>query len=135
VNPYREASEPDLTCPRCGLALTSRALADARIDECSRCAGVFVPARLVARVTDALDLAPEVIAQFPHGRPLADRGGPMYVKCPRCKNVMNRRLFADGARVVVDECRGHGIWFDEAELRAVAEFVAAGGLERTARTR
>jgi Zn-finger nucleic acid-binding protein len=130
VNPYREASAPDLTCPRCGVGLTSRAIADARVDECSRCAGVFVPSLLMPRVTDALDLAPEVIAQFPEGTPVPHPGGPMYVKCPRCRSVMNRRLFAPGARVVVDECRGHGVWFDDAELRAVADFVADGGMER-----
>jgi len=133
VDPYRDAPAPALVCPRCGVGLTLRAVADAKVDECTRCGGVFVPSKVMPRVTDAFDLAPEVIAQFPEGVTVAHPGGPMYVRCPRCKSVMNRRLFAPGAKVIVDECRGHGVWFDEAELRAVAEFVAAGGMERSRR--
>jgi Zn-finger nucleic acid-binding protein len=56
----------------------------------------------------------------------------MYIKCPRCRGVMNRRQYATGARVVVDICREHGVWFDTAELRAVAAFAEAGGLARAA---
>jgi Zn-finger nucleic acid-binding protein len=133
VNPYREAQGPDVTCPRCELGLSSRLVGDARIDECSRCHGVFVPAALMPRLLDGLDLGGEVIATFPAGTPVAHPGGPMYVKCPRCRSVMNRKLFATGAKVVVDVCRADGIWFDDAELRAVAEFAARGGMERAAR--
>jgi Zn-finger nucleic acid-binding protein len=133
VSPYRETPEPQTPCPRCDVELASRAIADVRVDECSRCAGVFVPATLMPRIIDALDLAPEVIAQFRQGEVIDFSGGPMYVKCPRCKGVMNRRLFAHGSRVIVDVCRGHGVWFDDAELRAVADFVIAGGMERARR--
>ena len=133
MNPYRETPEPEHPCPRCGVELAPRAIADVRVDECSKCAGVFVPAALMPRLTDALDLANEVIAAFPEGEIVDFHGGRMYVKCPRCKGVMNRQLFAPGARVIVDVCRGHGVWFDDAELRAVADFVAAGGMERARR--
>jgi Zn-finger nucleic acid-binding protein len=133
VVPYREPSAPKAPCPRCGVELSTRLVLDARVDECTRCGGVFVPAALMPRFTDALDLASEVIATFPEGETVAHPGGPLYVKCPRCHNVMNRKLFADGAKVIIDECVGHGVWFDDAELRAVAEFVAGGGMERVKR--
>jgi Zn-finger nucleic acid-binding protein len=133
VDPYREPPAPSAPCPRCGVELSARAVGDARVDECTRCGGVFVPATLMTRVTDALDLAPEVIATFPEGETVTHPGGPLYVKCPRCRSVMNRKLFADGSKVVVDMCRGHGVWFDDAELRAVADFVAGGGMERAKR--
>jgi Zn-finger nucleic acid-binding protein len=133
VNPYRESPEPDWPCPRCGIALSSRPIADARVDECPRCAGVFVPASLMPRLTDALDLAGEVLEQFPEGEIVDFPRGRMYVKCPRCRGVMNRELFARGARVIVDICREHGVWFGDAELRAAAEFVAGGGMEHARR--
>jgi Zn-finger nucleic acid-binding protein len=57
-------------------------------------------------------------------------GGKLYIKCPDCKTVMNRRQLARGAGVVVDVCRGHGTWFDAGELPVVIEFVMNGGLER-----
>jgi Zn-finger nucleic acid-binding protein len=104
---------------------------DARIDECPSCEGVFVEHGVLRRLLDPGDLGGEVLAGFAPGTPeLTTRGGPMYVKCPRCRGVMNRRQFASGARVVVDVCRGHGIWFDTAELRAVAAFAETGALAR-----
>jgi Zn-finger nucleic acid-binding protein len=133
VDPYRAPSALLAPCPRCAdVDLAPRALADARIEECLRCAGVFVPAALMPRFLDALDLGGAVLEEFPKGQPVAHPGGPMYVKCPRCQVVMNRRLFATGAKVVVDVCKAHGIWFDDAELHAVAAFAAGGGMERAA---
>jgi len=131
VNPYREAPAPDRPCPRCGVELIDRSIADARIGECPRCAGLFVPTELVPRFLDSLDLGGEVLATFPQ-TPTSVRppGGPMYVKCPACAVLMNRRQFAPGAKVVIDLCREHGIWMDDGELRALVEFAASGGLDR-----
>jgi Zn-finger nucleic acid-binding protein len=97
---------------------------------------VFVEHKLIERIIDALDLGGEIMTTFPRGAagPGNERhGGPTYVKCPHCAVVMNRRLFATGAKVVIDVCGEHGFWFDAAELRAVAEFAAGGGMERAAR--
>ncbi|MCE9578179.1 MAG: zf-TFIIB domain-containing protein [Deltaproteobacteria bacterium] len=133
MDPYRARPALTAPCPRCGdVELSTRAVADARIDECSRCSGVFVPGDLMPRFLDALDLGGLVLDEFPPGTPVAHPGGPMYVKCPRCRIVMNRRLFATGARVVIDVCKLHGIWFDDAELHAIAAFAANGGMERAA---
>ncbi len=133
MDPYRAAPALIAPCPRCGdVDLSSRAVADARIDECARCRGVFVSSGLMPRFLDALDLGGAVLDAFPPGQPVAHPGGPMYVKCPRCRIVMNRRLFATGSRVIVDVCRPHGIWFDDAELHAIAAFAAGGGMARAA---
>lgn len=131
--PYRDPGAPGQPCPRCGVGLVARAVGDARIDECPSCEGAFVDKALVPRLVDPDDLSGAVVAGFPPGTPEPTaRGGPMYVKCPRCHRVMNRRQFATGARVVVDVCRAHGVWFDTAELRAVAAFAEAGGMARAA---
>lgn len=135
MGPYRDAPVLTRTCPRCAAGLTRRTLADAHIEECRNCKGVFVEHELVERIVDALDLGGEVISTFPRGAvgPAAEpQGGPTYVKCPRCAVVMNRRQFATGAKVVIDICAEHGMWFDAAELRAVADFAAGGGMERAA---
>lgn len=59
--------------------------------------------------------------------------GKMYIKCPVCKVVMNRKLFAAGSGVVVDICKDHGAYFDTGELPKIIEYVMAGGLEKAAR--
>jgi Zn-finger nucleic acid-binding protein len=91
-----------------------------------------VPSTLMPRFQDSRDLGREVMQTFPYVEVTPHPGGAMYIQCPRCRTRMNRRLFADGAKVVVDVCRGHGIWFDDGELRAVVEFIAGGGLARAA---
>ena len=57
----------------------------------------------------------------------------MYVRCPTCSEMMNRRQFADGSGIVLDVCRLHGTWLDAGELRAVVEFVEKGGYEEERR--
>lgn len=109
-------------------------LGNALLHDCGACGGTFVDARLLPRVTDPLDLGGEILAG---GEPPRRAGGGAperaYLPCPRCGELMRRRLFAEGAKVVIDECRAHGTWFDAAELRAVAAFAASGGMERAAR--
>jgi Zn-finger nucleic acid-binding protein len=128
MNPYRDSAPPqgDL-CPRCELGLTPRQVADVTIDECQRCGGVFVPGGLIPRFLDGLDLGGEVMATFPPGTPANDERGPLYVKCPKCSARMHRRLFAKRAKVILDICRQHGMWFDAHELRAIAVFGSRGG--------
>lgn len=134
MSPYREAPPPSRVCPRCAGALSRRALADTHVEECPSCRGVFVEIKLIPRIVDALDLGGEVIETFPRGEVqlAVEANGPTYLKCPRCAVIMNRRLFATGAQVIVDRCAEHGIWFDASELRAVADFAAGGGMERAA---
>lgn len=136
MSPYRDAPVLGRTCPRCAGELARRALADAHIEECRACKGVFVDSKLIPRILDALDLGGEVISTFPRGAagPTVEPYlGPTYLKCPHCSGIMNRRLFATGAKVIVDLCAHHGMWFDAAELRAVADFAAGGGMERAAK--
>jgi Zn-finger nucleic acid-binding protein len=42
--------------------------------------------------------------------------------------MMNRTNFARISGVIVDTCRGHGIWFDPGELEKIMDFIAHGGL-------
>src|SRR5438477_581748 len=57
-------------------------------------------------------------------------GQKMYLPCPMCHVVMNRKLFATGTGVIIDVCRTHGTFFDAGELPLIIDFVMNGGLER-----
>jgi Zn-finger nucleic acid-binding protein len=61
-------------------------------------------------------------------------GKVLYSPCPECTQLMNRINFARCSGVIVDICKGHGIWFDRDELSRIVEFVRAGGLA-TARSK
>jgi Zn-finger nucleic acid-binding protein len=44
--------------------------------------------------------------------------------------MMNRVNFGRVSGIVVDLCKGHGVWFDANELQGILTFVAHGGLDR-----
>lgn len=122
-------------CPRCPTPMHGRRVGDMVIDECPTCHGIFLDHVAVQRVvTDRQQARAEAImgalpAQMaPSSLPAA--GQKMYVKCPICTTIMNRRLFSAGSGVIIDVCRAHGAFFDAGELPRVIEFVMKGGLEQ-----
>lgn len=117
-----------MTCPRCpGVMLSRRALDYVSVEDCGRCGGAFLTARALESVCADLALYEAVRGVYPKAKLAVTPPGPMYVRCPGCGEIMNRRQFADGAGIVLDVCRLHGTWLDHGELRAVVDFVESGG--------
>jgi len=119
-------------CPRCGDPLGARRVDDLVIDECVGCHGIFLDLVAVQRiVTERKQARAEALLGALPKIAIEDRrGGKLYIKCPVCGTIMNRRLFATGAGVIIDVCRAHGAFFDAGELPKIIEFVQQGGLER-----
>lgn len=105
-------------------------MAGVRLDLCDRCSGTFVTAEMLRDVVDRPEVLDELRALLPRGANAWAERGRVYVKCPVCETLMNRRQYASGARVVIDWCKHHGVWFDAGELSRVLDFVADGGLAR-----
>lgn len=124
-------------CPRCELPLAAREVSDVIIDECSRCRGLFLDDVAIQRILadDHHTRAGALLAALPRSEhhPLPRAGARMYIKCPTCSTIMNRKLFATGSGVVVDVCRQHGTFFDAGELPAIIEFAQHGGLVKAAK--
>lgn len=122
-------------CPRCVRGLAVRMVEDIALDECPGCIGVFLDKVAIERLMrDRHQARAESVVGIYRGTPrkpdaTGKPGGKLYIKCPECSTIMNRKLFARGAAVIVDVCRGHGTWFDAGELPAVVDFVMNGGLE------
>jgi Zn-finger nucleic acid-binding protein len=51
-----------------------------------------------------------------------------YIACPQCGSLMSRRRYRKISNVIVDECLGHGVWFDAEELESAIGFLKAGGM-------
>ena len=134
------AADPDgnatkRACPRCiSTTLIARVVGETLLDECPTCHGVFLDMdaldrilreREQSRASALLGLSPSQGA----ATETALQTGPMYVKCPDCAHMMNRRNFARGAGIIIDVCSAHGTWFDAQELPRVVKFVMDGGLE------
>jgi Zn-finger nucleic acid-binding protein len=124
----------ELPCPRCDKLLVARRVSDVVIDECTACFGLFLDHIAVKRIvadhfqTRALALLGGLEQHEVSRVPPA--AGRMYVKCPHCRTVMNRRQFAQGAGVIIDVCRTHGTFFDAGELPVAIDYVMNGGLVR-----
>ena len=118
--------------------MVARLIGDVLLDECAACHGVFVDCAALERIMrERRQARAEAIlglAARPSD-PSAPSGqeGRMYVKCPDCDTLMNRRSFASGAGVIIDVCKNHGTWFDANELPRVVDFVMNGGLEAAAK--
>lgn len=110
-------------------------LGELSIDECARCEGLFLDEVAIRRIIDDRRQAEALAGELPRRevRVVPRAGEKMYLKCPACRTVMNRRQFATGAGVVVDVCKQHGTFFDAGELPAIIDYVMAGGLERSAK--
>lgn len=125
----------DRACPRCDDRLGARRVDDLVVDECVGCHGLFldhvaikriVTDRRQARAESLLGALPQTLRQE------LQPPGKMYIKCPVCRTVMNRKLFAAGSGVVIDVCKDHGTFFDIGELPRIITYVMEGGLEKAA---
>jgi Zn-finger nucleic acid-binding protein len=129
-------AKKDHPCPRCETPLGGRLVGDIVVDECMKCRGLFLDHVAIQRVvTDRKQSRAEALLGALPRAELAPvpAGTRMYIKCPVCRVVMNRKQFAEGAGVVIDVCKAHGTFFDIGELPRIIEFVQQGGLEKAER--
>jgi len=127
----------DRPCPRCSVELHARRVGDIVIDECGGCLGVFLDHVAIKRVVidRAQSRAEALLGALPRSeiKAVPSAGQKMYLPCPVCHMVMNRRPFATGTGVIIDMCRTQGTFFDAGELPLIIDFVMNGGLERAER--
>ena len=121
-----------LKCPRCSSKkLFNRKVGAFFVDECTVCAGMWIPIesfdRLVKQQSEGSELSLEGSRTKGPKKAVLDQN-VSYIKCPECDRLMNRFNFARVSGVIVDECREHGVWLDADEMGKIAAFVASGGL-------
>jgi Zn-finger nucleic acid-binding protein len=119
----------DRVCPRCRKPMQGKQVGEFSVIECLQCGGFFVP-------NDVFDMMQENSHRviFPaNGIPKAQMDpteAVRYVRCPICRQMMNRMNFARVSGVILDICKPHGIWFDAGELEKIMDFIARGGMQR-----
>lgn len=132
--PAAQPGHADRGCPRCDTSLRARRVDDVVIDECEACLGVFLDHVAIKRIVvdRAQSRAEALLGALPRTEVSAipAAGQKMYLKCPLCSAVMNRKLFAAGSGVIIDVCRTHGTFFDAGELPIIIDFVMNGGLDQ-----
>jgi Zn-finger nucleic acid-binding protein len=120
-----------LPCPGCKAEMRAVKVGQASFYECPSCAGSWLTADAFSQLCTSREERGQLAALVYGGeagpRPVKD--AVHYVACPICKKTMNRQNFGRRSGVVIDVCKGHGVWFDQGELHAVLSFIESGGLE------
>ncbi|HTY21750.1 MAG TPA: zinc ribbon domain-containing protein [Desulfomonilaceae bacterium] len=119
----------DRLCPRCEVPMRGKKIGEFSLVGCDRCAGVFVPHDIFEMMQEKRDSV--VFSTTAPGKgEVAPQSNAAYVRCPVCRQIINRINFARISGVLVDVCKEHGIWFDGGEIEKIMDFIAHGGLQR-----
>lgn len=132
--------DSERTCPRCDVALhTINLKSDGRffIERCDRCMGLFFdPGELESLLEQSVSNVFQIdrnrlnaINKELYQRDFGQReeGQAFYVKCPVCRQFMQRKNFGARSGVIADHCKSHGVWLDGGELKRLLEWKKAGG--------
>jgi Zn-finger nucleic acid-binding protein len=120
----------DRICPKCDLPMFGLQIGDFSIIGCKQCGGAFVSHDVFEMMQAQADKILFPTDQIPRKEtnPLDQK--VHYVRCPVCRTMMNRTNFARISGVIIDTCRGHGIWFDPGEIERTMEFITKGGIQK-----
>jgi Zn-finger nucleic acid-binding protein len=119
-----------LKCPRCRADMQALKLGMTSARECAQCGGLWLDLDALDRLTSERDQLVSATSVLAARVPLSPTptDAVRYVPCPVCDKLMNRTNFAHASGVILDVCKGHGVWLDRGELQRVLEFVGSGGL-------
>jgi Zn-finger nucleic acid-binding protein len=128
-----EESGKTLPCPGCQASMQGVRVGSTPMYECGSCAGIWLDAPTFTQLCQdreqrgavAATIGPALVGVVPTAG-----GRVRYVRCPVCKNMLNRENFGRQSGVIVDVCKNDGVWFERGELHSVLTFVDSGGLER-----
>lgn len=115
-----------LQCPRCSVDLAVAHVRNIEIDICPQCFGLWLDPVEFNFLTSERDVyTDESIPHYYEKHPISvTHDHYMYIRCPKCHDIMNRKNFKKISGVIIDECADHGVWLDEGELEQIRCFVA-----------
>ena len=119
-----------MDCPVCKEALVVMELSDVEVDHCLGCRGIWLDAGELEVLLEPDDMPgpqeaesarrrrDEFLGAFKIDNGVKERRR----KCPICRRKMDKAAGGRNGDIVTDRCvRGHGLWFDDGELRALVE--------------
>lgn len=122
-----------LVCPGCKGGMRRALIGTTSLFECSACASTWLDTDTFTQLCVNREERGAIAAMVgaSGAEPTASVGGAVrYRPCPMCKKIMNRENFGRRSGVIIDVCKGHGVWFEARELQSVMAFINRGGLER-----
>jgi Zn-finger nucleic acid-binding protein len=101
-----------------------------RLDECTKCGGVFVDVALTNAIVRGPSRAvAEAIFKLSQVREFKTEAVSEPLSCPECGAQMQRQQIPS-AVCDIDICPDHGTWFDAAEVYKVSKALASARKHR-----
>lgn len=120
---------PDRACPRCEKPMSGKTIGEFPVIACNDCNGFFITVETFEMMQQNSTSVVFPVQRIPGGN-LNIETTIRYIRCPVCRNIMNRTNFARISGVIIDSCSAHGVWFDADELEKIMTFIARGGLHK-----
>jgi Zn-finger nucleic acid-binding protein len=126
---------PPMRCPGCKSDMRAVTIGQTPTYECPSCAGQWLETSAFTQLCTSREQRGAAIAftgvtTSAAVARVAPGGAVHYLPCPVCAKIMNRQNFGRRSGVVIDVCKGHGVWFDADELRATLAFIDSGEFEK-----
>lgn len=122
-----------LACPSCKVPMTAMHVGATALLECGQCFGTWLDSATFTGLCSSREERGTFARDFGRrdgaGKPVPP-ARVVYLPCPVCTKLMNRQNFGRASGVVIDVCKGDGVWLHQGELHAVLAFIDSGGLER-----
>ncbi len=118
-------------CPRCDKPMKGRTVGDFSVIYCQPCQGYFIPHAVFEMIQERGERAFIPTDQIRNHPNEGLQQEIRYVRCPVCRKIMNRTNFGRISGVIIDTCRGHGLWFDQGEIEKIMNFIARGGIAKS----
>ena len=117
ITPELKTWESQHKCPRCSYELFAGEREEFRIEACGWCGGVWMNEEHAKRALATGSHAPEELAsKVEKSTRQVLISDEQALHCPECEAAMVRNKIGG---TTIDQCIGHGTWFDRMELAAV----------------
>ncbi len=112
-----------MICPVCKKDALVVEYQNIELDYCPVCRGVWFDAGEIETLIETAGLGQNQYLQDLSNAPEA-RVPEKKHRCPICLKKMTKQYADAEKKIIVDVCRGHGIWFDGGEVNALIKTLA-----------
>ena len=107
-----------MICPSCKESLVILELSEVEIEYCTSCNGIWLDSGELELLLEDAEERKKLLSTLTTDPDHPEK--PYH--CPFCNKKMEKVHVGENRDVLIDRCvKGHGLWFDKGELKAVLE--------------
>jgi hypothetical protein len=103
-----------MECPSCSNHLVTLEFADIEVDYCFKCKGIWLDKGEIEHLIRIAGGKDHLLKTTTSATTQEKKR-----KCPVCRKSMEKEFVGKTQKVLLDRCRGHGMWSDAGELKKI----------------